>query len=105
MRLEAEWLSLVTNIGSFAMIIILIKSAKEVLIHWLYLRNWQENDLLGPTELQYHGGRLKPRRPVQLITPLAPSVEDPTTQPQGVSTGWNGLVEKWLGAVHVRGTP
>lgn len=104
MRLDSEWLSFATNMATFTLLLYIVKSVKEVVIHWLYLNNQKVSDLLGPTELRYHGGRLKPVSPIVLTTLHASSVEDRTIHQQAGFTGWSGLVEKFLGADRVKGT-
>ena len=104
MRLDSEWLSFATNMATFVLLTYIVKSTKEVLIHWLHLNNQKVSDLLGPTELRYHGGRLKPVSPIILDTLHALSAEDRTIHPQAGFTGWSGLVEKFRGVVRARET-
>jgi len=103
-RLDSEWLSFATNMATFTLLLYIVKSVKEVAIHWLYLNTQKVSDLLGPTELRYHGGRLKPVSPIILDTLHASSVEGRTIHPLEDSTGWNGLVEKFRGVVRARET-
>jgi len=99
MDTERIILSIVTNIGTFAMIVYLVMSAKEVIIHWMNLTLFRkENDLLGPTALRYHGGRLSPERPIILTTFHAPSAMGPITHRPAVSTMWRSLTRTFLGA-------
>jgi hypothetical protein len=104
-KLDAEILSLVTNVGTVILLLYFIKSAKEVALRWLDLLSLnQGSDPLGPTEIRYHGGRLRQTHPILLTTPHALSAEDRTIHPQEDSTGWNTVVKMWNGVVRARET-
>lgn len=104
MKVETSVLSLMTNVGTTLIILYLIKSAKQVIIRWMELQTQREVDLLGPTELRYRGGMLRPQRPIPLTTLHVPSAEVPTIPLQAGSTMWSSLTRMFLGAGPVNET-